>query len=163
MAELKDLTKYLKRVERDIYNASFTKELAEESRDLIYRRTKSGIGVNAEGLKPEQTKKRQLKPLSPNYIDLRRKTGVPGKFGSPSESNLTYTGQMLESIEVKSSDRDFSIEIPATRRDDGKTNKQVAGFVRKGGRPFFALVKDEVTILEKKVRDVVRGLLRKIF
>lgn len=161
--DIKDLSKYLKQVESTIYNSRYTEDLGKEAAGIIYRRTKSGIGVNTEGNRPEQTRKKTLKPLSARYIERRQKTGVRGKFGSPAESNLTYTGQMLESITVNATDRSFDLEIPSTRRDDGKTNKEVAGYVRKGGRPFFALVQDEVAILEKTVRDTVRSLLRKIF
>lgn len=156
--DLPSLRKFLDRVEREVLTKQSNTELAKAAQDIIFKRVKSGFGVTND--LSDAAIRRKLKPLSPGYIEQRRKRGVTGKFGSPGISNLTNTGQMLDSMTFKANNQGFRLEIPGTRRRDGETNKRVADFVRKD-RPFFALTIPEVRILEKIVNDKVLKIFKR--
>lgn len=156
--DLPSLRKFLDRVEREVLTKQSNTELAKAAQDIIFKRVKSGFGVTND--LSDAAIRRKLKPLSPGYIEQRRKRGVTGKFGSPGISNLTNTGQMLDSMTFKANNQGFRLEIPGTRRRDGETNKRVADFVRKD-RPFFALTIPEVRILEKIVDDKVLKIFKR--
>lgn len=157
---LGDLRKFLSRVEREVLSKQSNEELAKEARDIVFKRTKSGFGVTND--QSDRGLKKRLKPLSPGYIEQRRKRGVSGKFGSPGFSNLTNTGQMLDSMRFFANDDGFTLEIPPSRRRDGETNRRVADYVR-DARPFFALTAAEVRILEKIVSDKVLRIFKRSF
>lgn len=174
--DLPSLRKFFDRVEREVLTKQSNTELAKAAQDIIFKRVKSGFGVTND--LSDAAIRRKLKPLSPGYIEQRRKRGVTGKFGSPGISNLTNTGQMLDSMTFKANNQGFRLEIPGTRRRtrrrtrrtrrrtrrtrrrDGETNKRVADFVRKD-RPFFALTIPEVRILEKIVNDKVLKIFKR--
>ena len=141
------------------FNASFNLLLAKKARDIIYKRTKSGRGVTDVGPRAQPAR---LARLSTPYVERRKKTGVAGPFGSPGKSNLTYSGQMLESIRVQANARGFRVEIPNTRRANSNlTNSRVAQYVQDNGRPFFALTQDEIQILVREIEREVRKLTRR--
>lgn len=157
-ANLGDLRKFLDRLNRDVVSTSTMRELGMLGRDIIFKRVKTGFGVNSE--RTPNPSLQRLKRLSPRYIEQRRRQGVGGSFGSPGRSNLTNTGEMLDSMEVKVfNDSNFEILIPNSLRKDKKLNSRIAEFVEKQGRPFFALTPDEQQILVKEIEDKIRKAL----
>jgi len=176
----KDFTKVTKALDstvREIVSQAFLKVLAEKARQIIYRRTKSGKGVN-----PSSGSEQTLKALSPRYIEYRKgnfsfttkKKGKKvtanakkprlGEFGSPSKSNLTLTGEMLDSIQIKIQKYGFLLYFPNTKHKWSKrvTVRQLAQYVQENGRPFFSLSQGEIRVLLKAVQDDVRKQLRRI-
>lgn len=135
--------------------------LADQSVDIIYKRVKSGLGVNND--EARFPSKKSLKDLAPSTIKARRRKGVKGKFGRPDKSNLTDTGQLLDAIKsMVLNDENYKVFIKNNpRRGSALTNKTVAEFVSKNGRPFFALTKDEQQILLKEIETVIRDKIRK--
>lgn len=103
--------------------------------------------------------------------------GAPalGEFGTPTKSNLTFTGQMLDSITIGARDGVFTLTIPPSPRTDGKTNKQVAEFHSKQRRffnangnlvtipkrAFFALTEGELRILTRELESIIREIIQK--
>ena len=161
---LNKVSEFLKAVQRDVFGSSAMAEVGERFRDVIYRRTKSGYGVNNDQLLSPS--KVVLNGLSASYINQRRKRGVKGAFGSPGTSNLTNTGQLLDSFVVSAKIGGVSIDIPNTRRKGkGKqdTNKRIAQFVATQGRPFFALTQDEQTLVRRDIEDRIRKVFTKFF
>ena len=149
--------------------------------DLIYRRVKSGKGVSSDTSElPETT---QLKALSQSYKDFRSgkvqfrtingtvvpikpskggtfSSPVTGEFGSPNKSNLTLTGQMLDSMRHKVVGAGkLLIEIPETKRTDGMTNAEVAQHVREV-RPFFNLSRGEALVVSKTLTSIIDNITR---
>lgn len=165
MALFDNLRRFMRALDTEVFSASAMYALGEQGRDIIYKRTKSGKSLNGT----------PLRSLSPAYVLRRRLTGVPGAFGAAQRSNLTYTGQLLDSFEIESKDRQFSIIIPNTRRkspptqsgqkygqgNDRHTNSQVAELVEKNGRPFFGMTIDERQILIKEVEENIRRVLNR--
>ncbi len=169
MATFKDLIRFFDAVERNVFSARSMTDLGNLTKDLIVKRTKSGGGISRRET-PKGRFTTRLLPLSPAYKKRRRKTGVPGAFGTPGRSNLTYTGQLLDSFQVQGRFARFTVIIPNTRRkkpptkkgqrfgdgNDDLTNSQVADQVEKNGRAFFGIKRDEGKILANEVENGVR-------
>ena len=157
------LEKDLSDMFRQLVTKQMKLEFAEKARDIIYKRTKSG-----KGLTRDKRAVINLKKLSQRYIeDVRTKT-VLGPFGSPKRSNLTLTGELLESIRIEYRNDAAYVEVPDDNRNSGKhTNKKIADYVSrvKAGRPFFGLADTERKILDAHVgrllRDRIRALNKK--
>lgn len=154
---IKEFTDALEEVLKEATNARNMEAFGQKAADIIYKRTKSGKGVTSNTGPASLTK---LKPLSQQYIDLRKKNPPKGEFGSPARSNLTNTGQMLDSIQVKAESGKATVSIADTVRSDGKTNSEVAGHVADNGRPFMNLANEEAKILTKDFENLVRELAR---
>ena len=156
---LEKLREALKQRFTGTFNASFNLMLAKKARDIIYKRVKAGRGVTSVGPNAQPSR---LARLSIPYIERRKRTGVPGAFGSPGKSNLTYSGQMLESIRVQASARGFRVEVPNSKRSNSNlSNSEVAQYVQDNGRPFFALTVDEIQFLVREIEREVRKLTRR--
>jgi hypothetical protein len=156
-----ELIRVVKEVESEAINRTTLLRLGQMARNIIYRRVKTGSGVDQ--LNSPSPNKVPLKPLSRSYIEFRRKIGVRGRFGSPSKSNLTFTGQMLDSMDVLANQSGFVIRIPRTRREGGQTNADVARHVQDNGREFFNLTASERKILEKDFFNHVRRIVQRKF
>lgn len=137
-------------------DSNFMREVGEETKRLIYLRTKLGYGVKSQG-----GVRSKLKPLSPFYVELRKliqKDGLLDGTTSPKKSNLTFSGQLLKSIKVKKA-QDGRVWVgPIGYRDDGLTNEQVANTVSKE-RPFMFLSDLEI----KKIQRFAQNNFTSVF
>jgi hypothetical protein len=155
-------------------------DLARQATDIMYKRVKSGYGVDND--KSDNPQKQKLLELSNSYKQVREgrirffikngrvipwrpgkgekfKSPVTGEFGSARRSNLTLTGQMLNAITYRTTREGFKLYIDNTiRSGDNKTNAQVAGYVRER-RPFFALTGGEQRTILKQFTDSILRLL----
>lgn len=164
---LKEFEKEYIRSLTTVFNRTYFLSLARRARDLIYARVKSGMGVDND--QDSAPVKIRLFPLSPKYVKIRSRLQEAGRLGraarlgtTPGKSNLTLTGQMLESIAIDDLPSGFRLTIPESDRDDGKTNADVALYVSNAGRPFFALTDQEQLILFRQIEKDVRNALRRI-
>lgn len=85
-----------------------------------------------------------------------------GPFGSPRKSNATFSGEMMESIFMRSTDEGFQLLIATrTRKDNPRlTNKRVSEYYSKD-RPFFALTAGEVRILTRELESIIKQYIEK--
>lgn len=146
-----------------LVDISLMKILGDFARELIIKRTRLGYGV----VIPEAEKTR-LKPLKESYIEVRKKDKKKGRLfneTTPRKSNLTRTGQMLDSIRYWIRDNGYrkAIElfVPDSRRNDGRTNNEVAGHVQSNGRIFFNLSKQEKTQIKRLAIKELRARIKK--
>lgn len=105
-----------------------------------------------------------LKPLSSRYIAFRQRyTGPVSQFFRPKKSNLTFTGQLLDSLKGSANVKRQTISVfPTGTRSDGKTNKEVAENVADNGRPFLGLDdKGRERLIQIAIRDLRRTLKRR--
>jgi hypothetical protein len=164
----------IKSLDQLVNDRSFLLRIGKASQDLVYRRTKTGYGVSS--LEVEKPKKTKLKSLHPNYVEYRKGLGqfqkkkgeapkarrVRSNFSSASKSNLTLTGQMLDSISIDVITRGVRLFIENTKRDgETQTNADVAQFVSEA-RPFFALTDDEQLVILRLIEREIRTLARRI-
>jgi len=174
MATIDDIKKALEKV---LTSNATKKALGNQAIDIIYKRTKSGLGLSSDGkaLAP-------LKPLSNNptivdgviirrgYIDQRRKANL-GEFGAPSRSNLTLSGQMLNALTSRNTEEGVVVSVKASKRQpvilDGRSipqkdnNRKIAEYVS-NDRPFLGLAEDEERILSRKLDDLIQLELNKL-
>jgi len=167
------------RLMAEAVNASFLANLAKHTKTMIYARVKRGFGVYGGVMFP-------LKKLSPSYIERRRGQRVVGKRGkklknkrqnkptlgpqgTPTKSNLTWTGQMLESFYYKVRRTGFTLGINDSARRhmdknkmDDLTNEEVAIYASKK-RPFFNLSHAEYRNILDKYRQHVKLVAKRIF
>ncbi|MCS6281447.1 MAG: hypothetical protein HUM72_12515 [Dolichospermum sp.] len=105
----------------------------------------------------------KLDPLSKKYIEQRiKKSNRLHPDTSPSKSNLTATGQMLDALRGRAGGGKVTIDIkPTTRRKElngkksGLTNNEVRQYVEDAGREFLKLSPDE----KKDVIDLATQLI----
>lgn len=91
---------------------------------IAYRKSLASKGRSLDRIAKDQGKESDFKKAA----SIRANTPTPDStFFRPTKSNLTLTGQLLNSIDytVKASQRKIIIE-PTGTRDDGLTNKEVA-------------------------------------
>ena len=120
--------------------------IGNEAAYLIKKRTRLGYGVSEQ-----YGNKVKLKPLSKKYIKQRKNDDLSNAT-TPNKSNLTKTGEMLDSMNAKvKGDGVVNIGV-----DDNNLDK--AGWVSKD-RPFNNLSDAEIKQLENKIRD---NLINKI-
>lgn len=141
---LKSFTRdLLKKIERDLV-PEIEQMAAEMASDLIRKRVQGrGLGIAVSGGSTYP-----LKPLSPKYIEFRRRSPKLSFLTSPSKSNLTFTGQMIDSIVAVN--RNGWIVTFEGGRDDGKSNSQIARYVSRT-RPFFFLSGGE----QQQIRNMI--------
>ena len=120
-------------------------------------------------------KEEEIKPLSSDYINKRKKMKKSGDkstdptFFRPAKSNVTLTGEYLNSVHVKSMDKrkgEFVIGPNDQKHgDDDITNSQLAGHLAKQGRSIYGI--DDTTkarivaILKRDVRNALKKNLLK--
>lgn len=152
----------LRLITQKAVQASTIKPVAEEAINIIRRRTRLGYGANEDG-----GQRFTFKKLSPRYVHFRETKGKRylSEFAFPgSKSNLTFTGQMLDSMAVIKIEKGRVFIGPTGTRTDkfskGKENKQIAYWVSKQGRPFMYLTKPEISQVVRFYRKRFGDLIR---
>lgn len=142
------LSKDIKNILDQVLDASINKKdlevSAEKLKNSIQTRTRLGKSVEKTG-----QRLKSLKPLDPKYKKQRkqlRKKGILSSETSPAKSNLTKSGDMVDSIKViKVTDNDFEISVT------GRENKIKAENVQKD-RPFMNIARFEI---KEFVEDII--------
>lgn len=129
------LKKITQRLQNVLGSATKNEELMSVAKftiDLIVKRTRLGYGVDQNF-----GTKRKLKPLSEKYKDYRRGFPSLSPTTTPGRSNLSLTGQMLDSMKVmRISNGRATIGPSGTRKGSFLSNLQVAEFQEGQGRTF---------------------------
>jgi len=141
LGKLKELSpKYIdaRKKDKSLYN--------ETTPRIIRVRTRLGKGLLGK-----------LKELSPKYIDARKKDKSLYNETTPKKSNLTRTGEMLNSIIGTRSGTLFTFFFSNT-----DSNKK-AYWADQTGRPFFDLTPSERNGLQRKISAIIRDTIRQLF
>jgi len=141
--------------ERVLVPARILKQIEEFSVKRIKSFTRSGKSLPLE--------RQPLAKLSEKYVQKRENYPSNAQLFKPKKSNLTYSGQLLESLNSRSNYKLQSVRVFVSgTRDDGKLNTDVAEWVRLGGRPFLGLdTKGKDRIAEIIIRDFRRRIKKK--
>ena len=104
---------------------SVLKRIGQKCIELIYNRTKLGYGVSND--KGGNAKKVKLPGHSDSYIDYRETYDhLLHDTTTPTKSNLTFTGQLLDALKFKIAGDGITIYIEDSGRKKGKiTNKKL--------------------------------------
>jgi len=159
MAAKKDMTLIIDRIQRSLKDAGrkrVLRPIAREAIKLIVDRVRRRGSVKKDGA----IVSRFLK-LEDSTIRARRRFAFLSQYTTPETSNLHMTGEMIESIAIKSSKPGTIVIGPI-----GKRNRFLASLHDKGtkhmpDRPFMNISKGEKTKLTKFYRRTFLRLLKK--
>jgi hypothetical protein len=168
MSAERDIRSIIDNILRSLSNASnnsMLKDLAQFAIDMIIKRTRLGYGVNesrsSNSKKSSGLKKVKLKTLSEKYKKFRKGSDRLSNLTKPNKSNLTFTGQLLKSMQIIKIGRGSVVIGPKGIRDDGKANEDIGEYVTDKGRPFNDLYDLEQGKLERFYRKTFGDLLKK--
>ena len=160
MSTTRDIEKIVRKLRRGV-GTSVSKRamriLGQQMIKLIVARSRRGLSVERTG-----AAERRFKPLSGQYVRFRSENRFKlDRTTSPAKSNITFTGQMLRSMTVKSnSDRFVRIGPNRRVRRGGITNERLAQIVSRQ-RPFNNLSKKEISKLLDFVDKNLQSILDK--
>lgn len=120
--------------------------LLQEIPRIIKVRTRLGKGLLGK-----------LKELTPKYVEIRKKDKSLYNETTPKRSNLTRTGEMLNSIIGSRSGSLFTFRFSNTDSD------KKAYWADQTGRPFFDLTPSERNGLQRKISAIIRDTIRQLF
>jgi hypothetical protein len=132
--------------------------IAKAAAEMIRVRTRLGYGV------PGDNKERQkLKTLSDGYKLFRKKhRGELYDETTAAKSNLTFTGQLLNSLkEKKITKNSATVGATGTRKGESLTNEKLSEYVEEKGRPFIYLSNLENKKLETFARKTFGDLVKR--
>jgi hypothetical protein len=174
----KDLEKFSKKLGR-VFELATAVGAIDDYADAIVKqiqsRTRAGRGVAFTGqLGGDQTR---LAPLKADYQKARKKYYrgmIKAAGGAPNKSSLTFSGQMLASLEAKVSKTGrgktaIKIEPTGSRQGDKISNKELARIhsTGKGNLPkraFLGLTRLDQSKVNKEFAktfsDIVRGVFK---
>lgn len=146
----------LKAAVNDARRPDVFRHLGQLSIKLIVRRTRLGYGV------PDHlASKRRFTPLKDNYVKQRKKSRL-SSLTSPKKSNLTRTGQMLDSMKIlRQTSNSVIIGPSGTRSDSRSSNSEIAQYNADRGRVFLNLSDLEYAQVFREYRRVFGDLLKK--
>ena len=150
----RQFTPQVRRAIRDAFSKQYFTQIGKQVRDQIRIRTRSGFSVRSNGARQQR-----LRPLSRGYVATRqfaRKVGLLSSATSPGTSNLTFTGNMLDSIAYKASNSGVILGFSNRRAIE------TADEVQSKGRPFFNLSSSETRGLTRQFNNRLRTFLIRI-
>ncbi len=152
---LKSFRQALKKAIEELSSPESMRMIGEEASKIIKKRTRLGWGSRGET-------KEKLAPLSEKYIKRRKSLSLHYQT-TAKRSNLTATGQMLDSLKPLSvSDGKAQIGPDGNRSDSELTNLEVAQFASIT-RPFMPLTKLEIKQLEQFISLLLKKKLGDFF
>lgn len=158
------LRKFIKNIDKAVDESLSKKNmarLAQNSAERIERRTRSGKGV-----KFHNSNETTLKSLQGSTIGIRKRLEEAGLLDirtTPIKSNLTRSGQLLDSIKGLSQRKATGRITFNPTRNDSKNNQQIVTELEKGGFNFFKLSKKELLSLVNDYSLDLRKEFGKIF
>lgn len=145
--KIKDLEIVLNDAIKETVDRGTMKKLGEYAAEKIKKRTRLGYSVAKDG-----GTKKGLNKLAGTTIKRRRASTLHGDT-APTKSNLTMTGQLLDSIQVVSESQGVvKIGPIGDRSDSDLSNDEVGVYVTMAGRPFNHLSKAEIKDIQNELR-----------
>lgn len=155
--KIDDLKKRLEGSLDKIITDSVSKSLGDKVVDIIKRRSRRGYGIT------DNEGSAAFEKLADSTVEQRKryKRNLSSET-RPSKSNITGTGQMLDSMRSNPQRGKIQVEIPKSKRrkelsgaQSTLTNAEVAGYVQQNGRKFFGLTKRERSDLVREVKQIL--------
>ncbi len=160
--DIKELPADLQKIFDSMFDKETLETIAEWIRSTIYKRTKTGKGLAGVNRQIGGVANKEIDIVSPGYAEWRkgRITGPNPKSGR--KSNLTFTGELLESMRAYVKNGQVVVEIPGERHSSGIDMRKLLDHVEiENGRPFFGLSETEKKTLDSMISRMIRDKLRK--
>jgi hypothetical protein len=146
--KIDEFPKHLQKVVQEAVNKIDMQEIGDTLAQEIKLRTRLGYGLDTQG--GTQSK---LKPLSEPYKKARKKMKLSSET-RPGKSNLTQTGEMLDSIKAEVNNGKITITFK------NQFSKDKARWNTEKGRPFMAISKVQITKLKNRITDHVLKFIK---
>ena len=166
---IRSLRNVMSRIKQSTDQVASAKELiatGEYAVGLIVKRTRLGYGVDVQF-----GKKTKLKALSPKYKEFRKESPDLSSTTTVGKSNLTLSGQMLDSVKIiRSQNGRVAFGPTGTRRAlksqfiaglEETSNLVIAGYQELQGRPFNRVSQLEFKQVLRFYRRQFGDLLKK--
>lgn len=137
---------------KNVVNDRLMMQLAKLAVEMIRTRTRLGKGVPELGAAQQSLDKLETQTKT-NRRNMKKRGTLSGQT-TPAKSNLTATGEMLDSIKFVVEAGKIEVYIA------GQRNRQVAEYVGEQ-RPFFTLSKAEVSRLADVIQLAINTYLKK--
>ncbi len=170
----------LKKSVKEVFNHAIDREVllqvGKTISDMNKKNIRAGLNPYARESQWGDTK---FPPLSKSWKERRKRLSEfndTGQGFSPNKSNLTLTGQLVESIgalEVDESKKSVTVELHnSTRRpyigvkgkplkSGAKTNKELGSIMSKKGLIFLGFTVQMKKVVNEIIYKSVRGLLKR--
>jgi hypothetical protein len=157
------ITKRIDAISKNAVTDQVLKKVGEGATQQIIKRTRLGKGV-----RPVGGSVFNLLPLKNSTVDYRDRYDFNlSNFTTPTRSNLTATGQLLDSITYRvfraGGIKGIELFFKENRRRElsggpaRTTHKEINRHVEKGGRPFFYLADFEIEKLKGIIFQELSG------
>ena len=156
MNKIAEIKRAILRIVDKLREQKYISDLAKDAAEIIRKRTRLGFGVGSDG-----APRHKLPALKPSYVRQRERFRRLSGNTRPGKSNLTRTGQLLDSLRGRYKSKGKGEVYVQSNRDDGKTNDEIAFHVS-GKRPFAHLSNSEINQLKNKVRKDLKAEVNKI-
>lgn len=154
--QIKNIFDRIKSVVGEAISPAQSRSLALSAIDIIVKRTKLGYGV-----KDNYGTKYRLPTLSQRYVKFRRRYTKLSNTTSPSKSNITLTGELLDSIGIKKAGVGNVTISAIGSHVGGLTNEKLIGYLQQQGRYFMRVSELEFNQLVRIYRKTFGDLLQK--
>lgn len=121
--DLKKILSKLSDTVQESVNKKTMEAVGEFTKDLVVKRTRLGYGVDENF-----GEKSKFADLSTSYVLARKRNSGLSSLTRPKKSNLTKTGQLLDSIRAKYVRKGVILITPTGTRTDGKSNLNIAQY-----------------------------------
>lgn len=146
----------LKGLSEDLITKELLTEIGEKIRNLVKTRTRKGKGVPVDGGPQKPLTKLSRKNGKKSYVSQRERMQARGKLSpetSPGKSNLTLTGDLLDTIEYDVLKTQVNIRPKAGNEKKVKHQPE--------GRTAFNLSTKEVKIVTNIVENQIINDIKK--
>lgn len=107
-------------------------------------------------------KEAALRKRGSNFKNARHESGGLSPDTTPSRSNLTRTGQLLKSEDVKVvGSRSVTFGPTGNRTEGGASNEDIAGYQKKQGRTYNNLSQSEINQIKAVIQKDCKKFLEK--
>lgn len=145
----KELKTALDSAKKELLSPTSLQSMADDLAEQIKIRTRLGDGLDKDRGEPSK-----LRPLSKNYIETRKGSEL-SPMTAAKKSNLTFTGEMLDSIIAKISGSIVTITF------SNQDSKDKARWNTEKGRPFMAISRVQIQRLTNSLNQKLSEILKK--
>ena len=134
------LTNLFKRPFNRLFSPSFMAQPGDDMEEQIVRRSRLGKGLSA----PKNGRLIPFPKLSDSYRKSRRRNKRNLSLNTrPAKSNITKTGQLLDSVKNTTRGTRVIVDFNESRKNSKLTNSKLTGYLFEQGRIFLGLSKSE--------------------
>lgn len=135
-----------------------SQKIADEMAETMQIRVQLGGSVKKTG-----ASKSKFKNLKPKTVEKRKNFKGLSSRTSPKKSNVTMTGQLVDSIKGVATNGQVVITVGKNRKGESLTNDELIEYLEEGGRPFFYLSDKEIKKVTRLFQEAILDQIRKRF